>query len=461
MSYNPTNWVNGETPINDSNLNHIEQGIKDVADLSDAQESKIADIANNQIPEEYLQSSVDNYIANNQAGIATKTDVNNLDSKLSSEIANVNKDLKSGNVGNSTIEPKKTTFFENENPNILVLSDDNLIIASGFMGTSYEGEKVTVTCASQYICAWGFDTVIGKRYVVSLSDIENVATPLTNVRVYTDAELKNNIANKNNVTSDITIIFDAQTERSYIRIQDPNGNNSYRLKVYEGENANDVWKLKEEYYNVGSNLNRKTLITYGDSVTAGGLWQDLVRDNLGLANVLNSGIGGTTIANGGEDNYFCSDSRLSTLPTNYNMIFVMGGTNDMGKNIPIGDTVYNGGFDETTFKGAIASLIVKLQNLMPNTEIIFGTPLSGRGLVVGENATTNRKNALDLSTEDYAKAMIEVCHEFSIPCIDVFGETGINQFNRATYIADTVHPNAEGGKRIAKVVSNGLKRFLA
>lgn len=87
MSYNPTNWVNGETPINDSNLNHIEQGIKDVADLSDAQESKIADIANNQIPEEYLQSSVDNYIANNQAGLATKTDVNNLDNKLSSEIA--------------------------------------------------------------------------------------------------------------------------------------------------------------------------------------------------------------------------------------------------------------------------------------------------------------------------------------------------------------------------------------
>lgn len=86
MSYNPTNWVNGETPINDSNLNHIEQGIKDVADLSDAQETKIADIANNQIPEEYLQQSVNNYIANNQAGLATKTDVTNLDSKLSSEI---------------------------------------------------------------------------------------------------------------------------------------------------------------------------------------------------------------------------------------------------------------------------------------------------------------------------------------------------------------------------------------
>ena len=82
MSYNPTNWVNGETPINDSNLNNIEQGLKKVSDLSDAQESKIADIANNQIPEAYLQQSVDNYISKNQAGLATKTDINNLSSEI-------------------------------------------------------------------------------------------------------------------------------------------------------------------------------------------------------------------------------------------------------------------------------------------------------------------------------------------------------------------------------------------
>lgn len=82
MSYNPTNWVNGQTPINDSNLNHIEQGIKAVSDLADSQESRINQIANNQIPESYLQQSVDNYIANNQAGLATKTDINNLSSEI-------------------------------------------------------------------------------------------------------------------------------------------------------------------------------------------------------------------------------------------------------------------------------------------------------------------------------------------------------------------------------------------
>lgn len=39
--------------------------------------------------------------------------------------------------------------------------------------------------------------------------------------------------------------------------------------------------------------------------------------------------------------------------------------------------------------------------------------------------------------------VFETCHEFSIPVIDVFGTCGINQFNRATYIKDSVHPNWE------------------
>ena len=43
--------------------------------------------------------------------------------------------------------------------------------------------------------------------------------------------------------------------------------------------------------------------------------------------------------------------------------------------------------------------------------------------------------------------------------IDVFGKTGINQFNRATYIGDAVHPNDAGGKAIARVVVNGLKNM--
>lgn len=34
MSYNPTTWVDGETPINAANLNKLEQGLKQVSEQS-------------------------------------------------------------------------------------------------------------------------------------------------------------------------------------------------------------------------------------------------------------------------------------------------------------------------------------------------------------------------------------------------------------------------------------------
>ena len=201
----------------------------------------------------------------------------------------------------------------------------------------------------------------------------------------------------------------------------------------------------------------KKMICYGDSITQGGMWRDVVRDKLGFAELTNNGIGGTKISYGGEKD-MCSDSRLSNLPTDYHATYPPPGTNDMGGNVPIGTSDYkDGGFDKTTFKGAIAYIITKLHELMPNTMIVFGTPCSGRGTTTGKNMTEQVKNTLNLSTEDYAKAMVEVCHEFSIPVIDVFGTCGINQFNRANYIQDSVHPNWEGHKLVARAIINGLK----
>lgn len=225
--------------------------------------------------------------------------------------------------------------------------------------------------------------------------------------------------------------------------------------------ADAVMNIKEDSDEIKKKLTNwyygKKMICYGDSITQGGMWRDVVKEKLGFVALTNNGIGGTKISYGGEKD-MCSDSRLNDLPTDYDVIYVMGGTNDMGGNVPIGTSDYkDGGFDKTTFKGAIAYIITKLQELMPNTMIIFGTPCSGRGTTTGKNMTEQVKNTLNLSTEDYAKAMVEVCHEFSIPVIDVFGTCGINQFNRATYIQDSVHPNWEGHKLVAKAIVNGLK----
>ena len=138
MSYEPTIWENGKTPINADNLNKIEnelsllstntealQGEVDEAkaDINTLQskvatlesepfvdteareevatvkndilnlDARVDQIANNQIPEEYLQASINNFIANNESGLATKTDLTELDNKLSNEISNANDNL--------------------------------------------------------------------------------------------------------------------------------------------------------------------------------------------------------------------------------------------------------------------------------------------------------------------------------------------------------------------------------
>lgn len=105
MSYNPINWQNdkiGGTKVNATNLNIMDKGIADAHDMLADHDNKINDFANQQIPEEYLQQAVDNYIAENQAGLASKEETEALDVKIDE----VNNQLSSDIVEIESILPK-------------------------------------------------------------------------------------------------------------------------------------------------------------------------------------------------------------------------------------------------------------------------------------------------------------------------------------------------------------------
>lgn len=111
MSYNPVNWVNGETPINDTNLNNMDQGIADAHEILAEHERKINDFANQQIPEEYVKNAVEDYISENQAGLASKEDVEEVADEvgqLSSEISNV---VKWSDVNFATVEHRTNLYY--------------------------------------------------------------------------------------------------------------------------------------------------------------------------------------------------------------------------------------------------------------------------------------------------------------------------------------------------------------
>lgn len=135
MAYNKTIWNAGTAPaITAGNLNHIEEGIYSA-------HQNIAQIAGQQIPVEYLQNAVDEFIADNEAGLATKTDIAGLDSKLSSEIVDVNNDLVK--VANSVGYIFPNWVKQRISSSGVISNSNNYILTDGFLNNV--GETVVVT----------------------------------------------------------------------------------------------------------------------------------------------------------------------------------------------------------------------------------------------------------------------------------------------------------------------------
>lgn len=118
---------------------------------------------------------------------------------------------------------------------------------------------------------------------------------------------------------------------------------------------------------------------------------------------------------------------------------------------------YGGDYNIRTIKGAIASMIMKMQLWMPNAVIVLMTPISGvynASNVVGTNLDYGSMNIL-------AEAVRDMHKKLSIPMIDVYATTGINVLNRNKFISDTIHPRKEAGsKMIARAVIGGLNSIL-
>lgn len=201
----------------------------------------------------------------------------------------------------------------------------------------------------------------------------------------------------------------------------------------------------------------KKLTTFGDSITKQAKWQQYLLDNLGFMSYTNCGVEGTKVSDDGSNTGFCTDARINTIPTNSDVVMIMGATNDEGGNVPIGDLTYP--YDTTKFMGALATTIKKVEALCPNALIVVMSLVGGRGTTAGVNQDTPQINGIGLWSKDYAEATKAVCEYLGKPYIPLFETSGINFYNRAAYIADTVHPNDDGGKKIGNVAVNGLKRL--
>ena len=252
----------------------------------------------------------------------------------------------------------------------------------------------------------------------------------------------------------------------------------------------------------------KNVLFYGDSITARingdapKSWSIPFSKELALGGIHGRGVGGQTFfwntatfqvdANGNYvDRGTAADNCLGCFPSwqrissmipdaiknNIDVIVIMGGTNDISNveeqtgagsiewvrplwssnNTTDSDwvsaTEYNGGdYDVSTFTGAIASTIMKMQARCPNAKIVLASPLSRWNMTYHIPYEKN-----NVTMQDMVDIQHKTANFMSVPFIDINALCGINGWNYTTYISDGVHPNSNGDKMLASAMLSGFE----
>ena len=410
---------------------------------------------------------------------------------MTEQVSSLKEDIDSYNSYNiiSRVEKYNTTMNA-----IKFIWDSNL--SCTITGTSTKESYVNLINSKNMIPEY---LQLGKPYKVIMNS-ENVY-----FRVYNWVNDKNNL------------LFETNGIDSFVLPLDSTGV-LIRLFVKSGVTINET--VSPIFYNALSNadleneinfikpdFSDKKIVFYGDSITAlgndfhSGSWQEIVKKYFGLKNVLSVGIGGTgfkwtdsrkytypsqtsgaslplkaTAGADGEYCDFCSWLRIvRTVPKDSDIVFVMGGTNDInigtGSNQMSADnttdkdwinsSLYTGGdYDVSKLTGGILSTIMKLRKRCPNALIILCTPLGGRGQTQGQNEL-NQDRTFGQDTFDIANEIIKQSRYMSTMCIDLYANCGITPYNRGTYIKDSVHPNETNGtKAIARYIIQEFRKII-
>jgi len=225
------------------------------------------------------------------------------------------------------------------------------------------------------------------------------------------------------------------------------------------------------------------LVTLGDSITEQKRWQEYlviltkmvwssVETAPGLpigpaGALVKMGYGGQTVrpvisSDGttrpaGGSLYYRADYVQALAP---NVIFVFGGQNDSPVESVVGtinDPVYTGPEvaagdpNEPTFCSSYKGMMVKLMTQNPNARIYAMTRM-WNGVFPTVVPTPTQKAGMDRINN----AIRAICDLYSIPVIDLAKGIGITPYNASIFYSDSVHPNYEGGLRMANFIANNL-----
>lgn len=204
-----------------------------------------------------------------------------------------------------------------------------------------------------------------------------------------------------------------------------------------------------------------TMSVIGDSYFAGkGLddtskvWPALLATKYNMV-FNNYGMNGSTISNYAGGNYNPMVDRWEEIADNNpDIIIVEGGRNDYNQDVPMGDV---GSADKATMMGAVTYLIKSLQEKFPEALIIGVTCWEVGGIPNDQGYTCS----------EYGRALIEVCENMGVPCIDAMDSETLGvymtdaSFRRQYCISydDISHLNEEGMKLVLPAFERQIAEY--
>lgn len=236
-------------------------------------------------------------------------------------------------------------------------------------------------------------------------------------------------------------------------------------------------------------LRNKKILFIGDSITSTDytrpVYWEIIQTKTG-AICTNNAISGTSLAHtnlkhlyGGLDpeeigynpndpttwytgNCICE--RIGRITNgDYDAIVIMGGTNDAY--CAKGDWDSN---DISKLYGALNYIITNLCKNFPSKKIIMCTPIQKAGSyntnIFNPLNTLSNKTTQDLTLQELCEGIKQKCNQYSIPCVDLFNDSGINgsDEDKIYYRTnDTLHPSSYGEERIASLIIEKLVELFS
>ena len=417
------------------------------------------------ITDERLKAAVDLYIDEHPDSTKGATDEQAAQiSQNTSDISQLKSDL--GNIDYIVFEDKINKLtFNSEGTSSNIALNGNTITSINATKEQYKA----------FINTSLFEN--GKKYIVVMK-VKNDSS--TNITVYANAfsyAFQGSIGKTQSLgigKSETSVMpYTAKSDIRGFSIYSTTENASYTVDIYIYDVTDkDISNID---FSVGgtkikilkSDLEKpyfgKILCTYGDSITAQQTWQDYVQRELGFSKYYNHGVGGRRLM------AMATDECLAEITEDFDVILVMGGTNDWAQDRTIGTENDINTDDQTftgTFYGGLNALIKKLTTKYPTKRIVFMTQTptknsNGENFFLKKGSADGLKNSNGDTTRDFAKATLNACGNNHVPCIDLNSLVGWNKNNISSFVKNEddkfFHPTSVGGMRMAECISGFLE----